>query len=651
MSISMSAKVLWKPDVEFTKNSNMFKFMFHINTKYNIDLNTYEEFHKWSVDNNVQFWSELLDYSGIKKSGVSETLTLKSEDADPEHMLSYKWFPDLKLNFAENLLKFKDKEKNALEYYDETGEKSSISYKELYRQTAKLQKAMTDAGVEKNDRIAGFINNGPEAVIAMLATSAIGAIWSSTSPDFGAHGVIDRFKQIKPKILFAVNGYNYNGKVYDRTDVVKEIASEIPEIEKIVMIDRIGENTEYIKWNNFIDNEAKHPVFVQNEFNHPLYIMYSSGTTGLPKSIVHGAGGTLLQHYKELVMHTNLGKDDKIMYFTTTGWMMWNWLISSLMTGCTVVLIDGSPAYPDLNRIWKLIADKKINIFGTSPKFLRACEENNIEPNSFDLSQLKTILSTGAPLTEANFEWVYNKVKPDVMLSSISGGTDIISCFMLGSPIKPVVSGELQCRGLGMKVEAYNDDGKPVINEKGELVCTKPFPSMPVYFWNDDNNSKYKSAYFEDYPGIWNHGDYIKITNEGGIVVYGRSDATLNPGGIRIGTSEIYRVVNALPEIQDSLVVGQKKGDDVRVILFVILTEGSLTEEISRSIKSAIKNELTPRHIPEIILQVHDIPHTLNGKKVEIAVTKILNGDKVLNKASLANPNSLDEYEELAQRI
>ncbi|MCH7947917.1 MAG: acetoacetate--CoA ligase, partial [candidate division Zixibacteria bacterium] len=503
-------------------------------------------------------------------------------------------------------------------------------------------------------RVRVFIPNLTEAIIGMLATTSIGAVWSSCSPDFGLQGVLDRFGQIEPKVLIATDSYTYNGKKYDSTEKLNKVIDAIASIEKVVVVSMTNDSNSIrksISWSELLVDTDIELTFEQLPFDHPVYIMYSSGTTGVPKCIVHGAGGTLLQHFKEHYLHTNLTRKDVITYYTTCGWMMWNWLVSALAVGSTIFLYDGSPSYPDLSILWKAIEQEKISVFGTSPKFLAACQNLKLSPkDDFDLSSLKTILSTGAPLTAPQFEWCYQQIKEDMQLSSISGGTDIVSCFALGSPTLPVHAGELQCRGLGMKVETYDDNGQPVENEVGELVCSAPFPSRPIYFWNDPDKLKYKAAYFEHFPGVWRHGDFIKITNYGSVIVYGRSDATLNPGGVRIGTAEIYAPVEAMPEIADSLVIGQKWKDDIRIILFVVLAEGqALTEDLKDRIKKTIRQNTTPRHVPSKIIEVTDIPHTINGKKVEIAVARIVHGQEVPNIDALANPESLRQFEALPE--
>jgi acetoacetyl-CoA synthetase len=533
----------------------------------------------------------------------------------------------------------------------------TLTYAELYRQVARFARFLADAGVTAGDRVAGFLPNRPEAVVAMLAATSLGAIWSSCSPDFGFKGVMDRFGQIGPKVLVTADGYFYNGKPFDSLTRVAEVAREIAAVERIVVVPFVSAAPDLsavpkaLLWPEALANGAEEIAFAQLPFEHPVYIMYSSGTTGVPKCIVHGAGGTLLQHAKELMLHTDLGRDDTIFYFTTCGWMMWNWLVSSLLTGATVVLFDGSPTYPDASVLWTMAQDLKITVFGTSAKFIAVCQKAEVRPGArFDLSPLRAVLSTGSPLSAEDFEWVYREVKADLQLASISGGTDIISCFMLGSPVSPVYSGEIQVRGLGMKVEAWDDDGRPVVGQKGELVCTAPFPSMPVSFWNDPGDEKYLDAYFRHYPGVWRHGDYIEITEHGGIVVYGRSDATLNPGGVRIGTAEIYRQVEALEEVVDSLVVGQPWQNDVRVLLFVMLRPGlKLDDALVKKLKEQIRKNTTPRHVPEKVLQVADIPRTINGKKVELAVVKTIQGEEVKNVDALANPEALAYFRDLPE--
>ncbi len=645
-------KILWKPTKKQIKESQMTDFMNFVNNRHQLSLQNYGEFHTWSVQNIAEFWHSFWDYSKIIHIGE-----IQSVINDESKMPGTQWFSGIKLNFAENLLQFRDN-KTAIIFKGEGRKPHNISYEQLYEKVKTLSNAMRNAGVKPGDRIAGFLPNIPIAVIAMLASASIGAIWSSCSPDFGIKGVLDRFQQIKPKLLFAIDGYYYNGKKFNYIDKVKLIAEQLPTLQNVIVNPYISHSTHVeeipngISYHDFINSpNSSQLVFEQLPFNHPLYIMYSSGTTGKPKAIVHSTGGTLIQHLKELRLHTNLNRDDNIFYFTTCGWMMWNWLVSSLAVGATIVLYDGSPFYPDENAMWDLVDELGITVFGTSAKFIASCDANNVKPiKNNKLSTLRAILSTGSPLAPESFDYAYKSIKKDVMLSSIAGGTDIISCFVLGNPNLPIYRGEIQCCGLGMDVHSYSAEGKSLIGSQGELVCAKPFPSMPIYFWNDTNNEKYKSAYFEEFPGIWHHGDYISISQHGGITMHGRSDATLNPGGVRIGTSEIYRIVENLDEIEDSLVIGQKWQGDERIILFVKLkNEYQLDDKLIANIKNAIRLNCSPRHVPALILETPDIPYTINGKKVEIAVKKIIAGKDVSNRDALANPKSLDYYKNIKE--
>ena len=645
-------KILWKPTKNQIQESQMTRFTEFVNNHHQLSLQNYDELHNWSVQNIADFWQSFWDYSKIIHTGKIESVV-----DDETKMPGAKWFSGVKLNFAENLLCYRD-EKTAIIFKGECKKLQYITYKQLYDRVSILAGSMRNAGVQPGDRIAGFLPNMPIAIIAMLASASIGAIWSSCSPDFGIKGVLDRFKQIEPKLLFTVDGYYYNGKKFSYLDKVKQIAEQLLSLKYVIVNPYISHSVNVddipkgISYKDFTNKSTKQELqFEQLSFDHPLYIMYSSGTTGMPKAIVHGAGGTLIQHLKELRLHTNITRDDTIFYFTTCGWMMWNWLVSSLAIGATVVLYDGSPFYPDGNALWNLTDELGITIFGTSAKYIASCEAAGVKPReSTDLSRLKAILSTGSPLSPESFDYVYRNIKKDVILSSIAGGTDIISCFVLGNPNLPVYRGEIQCRGLGMDVRSYTSDGKSLINKQGELVCTRPFPSMPIYFWNDPDGKKYRTAYFEEYPGIWHHGDYISISGHGGVTMHGRSDATLNPGGVRIGTSEIYRVVENIPKIDDSLVIGQEWQGDERVILFVKLNdEYKLDEKLVAKIKNIIKSNCSPRHVPSKILETPDIPYTINGKKVEIAVKKIINGKDVSNRDALANPESLDFYKNLEE--
>jgi len=645
-----SEKILWKPTKKQIKESQMTKFTEYVNESYQLSIQNYEELHTWSVQNIEEFWSSFWSYSDILHSG-----NVKSVVDDPVKMPGAKWFEGVKPNFAENLLRYRDDE-TAIIYKGEGRKPQYFTYKQLFESVEELADAMRQIGIQKGDRVVGFLPNMPNAIIAMLAATSIGAVWSSCSPDFGIKGVLDRFQQIRPKLLFTVDGYNYNGKKFNYLNKVQQISKQLPTLDYVVVdpylsdSDNVESIQKGISYSDFIKlAKGIKLTFEELPFDHPLYIMYSSGTTGMPKAIVHSVGGTLIQHLKELKLHTNLKRSDNIFYFTTCGWMMWNWLVSSLAVGATIVLYDGSPFYPDGNTLWNLTDDIGITIFGTSAKYIASCDDNSIYPmKNNDLSSLRAILSTGSPLSPESFEYVYKKIKKDVMLSSIAGGTDIISCFVLGNPNLPVYKGEIQCKGLGMDVHAYSSAGDSIVNNQGELVCAKPFPSMPIYFWNDDNGQKYKNAYFEEFSGVWHHGDYISISDHGGITMHGRSDATLNPGGVRIGTSEIYRVVENLPEIEDSLVIGQQWQDDERVILFVKINDGyELDDNLVNKIKSTIKTNCSPRHVPTKILLTPDIPYTINGKKVEIAVKKIISGKDVSNRDALANPNSLDYFKDL----
>ncbi|MFO8129561.1 MAG: acetoacetate--CoA ligase [Bacteroidales bacterium] len=646
----MDHKLLWKPSGARMRKSRMYGFMQRVKNKFDPSINDYDDLFRWSVNNIPDFWGEFWDYSDIHYSRNYRRVV-----DDPSKMPGAKWFEGARLNYAENLLRRRD-DKTAIIFRGENELEKHVSYRNLYAEAHRVAEGLKRLGVEKGDRVAGFIPNMPEAIIAMLAASSIGAIWSSSSPDFGIKGVLDRFSQIEPKVIFAADGYYYKGKIFDTRKKLKGILDKLPSIEKVVLINYTGQTDpvslpKAMPWEDLARPVEGEMTFEPLPFDHPLYIMYSSGTTGLPKSIVHSGGGTLIQHLKELMLHTDLSEDDVIFYFTTCGWMMWNWFVSSLAVGATLVCYDGNPFYPGPDALLRMADELDITVFGTSAKYIASLENAGVVPGDIsDFPALKSVLSTGSPLSNESFEYVYAHWKKDVQLSSISGGTDIVSCFMLGNPILPVYRGEIQCRGLGMDVDSFDEKGRPVRNRQGELVCKSAFPSMPVYFWNDPEGEKYHRAYFDVYPGIWRHGDYILISEHGGITMYGRSDATLNPGGVRIGTAEIYRVVENMKEIEDSVVIGQPWEGDERIVLFVKLNEGYLlNDELKREISGNIRSQCSPRHVPSVILETHSVPYTLNGKKVEIAVKKAIMGQEVSNRDALSNPDSLNEYMDLKE--
>ena len=642
---------LWTPTAEQIAAANLTRLIADVGSQHT-SVTDYPSLYRWSIQKPELFWAKVWEFCGVVHSQAAERVL-----DDPRMMPGAKWFPGARLNFAENLLRFGD-EQPALVCWNENGRQRSLSYAELFQQVQTFASALRQCGVETGDRVVGFMPNTAETVIAMLAATSIGAIWSSTSPDFGLQGVMDRFGQIKPKVLITADAYQYGGKIFDSLARVADVVNQIPTIESVVVVPYINSRPDVSgirsasMWNEFIKpiGDAR-LTFEQLPFDHPLYILYSSGTTGVPKCIVHGAGGTLLQHLKELVLHCDLKRDDRVFYFTTCGWMMWNWLVSSLAVGATVVLYDGSPFYPDAKTLWDLAEQEKLTVFGTSAKYISALEKAGVQPiASHDLSELDSILSTGSPLAAESFDFVYDQVKPDVRLSSISGGTDIVACFALGNPIAPVYRGQLQALGLGMKVKVYDDAGEPVNNEKGELVCEAPFPSMPVHFWNDPAGAKYRTAYFEHFPGVWRHGDFAELTEQGGMIIHGRSDAVLNPGGVRIGTAEIYREVEQIDEVLESIVVGQQWQADTRVILFVKLRDNvTLDNTLVETIKQQIRSNTTPRHVPARVIQVADIPRTISGKIVELAVRDVIHGRPVKNKDALANPDALSLFRDLPE--
>ena len=651
-------KPLWTPSPERVAAAQVTAFRHEINKRHNLRLADYPALYAWSVENRAAFWSAVWDFCAVVSETRGETVV-----SDGDHFQHARWFPQARLNFAENLLQRRD-DRPALVSLLENGERRSLSYAELQQRVAQVAAALRGHGVKAGDRVAGFMPNIMETAVAMLAAASIGAVWSSCSPDFGVNGVLDRFGQIAPRVLFAADGYYYNGKPCDSLERLAAIVKRIDSVERVVLTPVLGGKTDLSAiraavW--FDDFAAAAPAprpaiiesaFTRLPFDHPLYIMYSSGTTGKPKCIVHGAGGTLLQHLKEHRLHVDLRPEDVFFYFTTCGWMMWNWLVSGLATGATVLLYDGSPLARDGDALPDAIDSERISVFGVGARYLTALEKAGKRPRrTHDLASLKTILSTGSPLSRAGFDYVYRDIKPDVCLSSISGGTDILSCFVGGCPALPVHAGEIQARGLGMAVEFWNEQGRAAaVGEKGELVCVKPFPSTPVGFWDDPDGEKYRNAYFARWPGVWAHGDYGELTAAGGVVIHGRSDAALNPGGVRIGTAEIYRQVEILPQVRECLAIGQEWEGDARVVLFVVLGEGvALDDELVAAIKHAIRRGATARHVPAKIVQVADIPRTISGKIVELAVRDIVHGRAVSNTDALANPEALELFRDLPE--
>lgn len=638
-------KPMWQPSASQVEQAQMTAFMRYVeeHSKPPQSFNgSYERLHAWSISHKEDFWLLLWRFCDVIGNTGERVLV------NGKKMPGAEWFPDATLNFAENVLRYRD-DRIAMVFNGENGDRNELTYAELYQQVAALASRLKDVGVVAGDRVAGMLPNCIETIVAMLATTSLGAVWSSCSPDFGVQGVLDRFGQIMPKVMFTVDGYFYNGKTIDISDKVNSIHRQIVSIEQLVVIP-FAQLPDTIPggqpWADFLEPNATQIEFVQRRFNDPLYIMFSSGTTGVPKCIVHGIGGTLLQHLKEHALHTDLTRNDTLFFFTTCGWMMWNWLASGLALGARLALFDGSPFYPSPTAMFDLIDKEQINVFGTSAKFLSALEKADVKPReSHQLTSLRTILTTGSVLAPESFDYVYRDIKQDVCLSSISGGTDIVSCFALGNPILPVYRGQLQSPGLGLAVNVYNEQGKAVVGEKGELVCEQNFPCMPTGFWNDPDGSTYHSAYFERFENIWAHGDYAEITPQHGIVIYGRSDTVLNPGGVRIGTAEIYRQVEKVEHVLESIAVGQQWQDDERVILFVRLREGiTLDNNLRDTIKKTIRANATPRHVPAIIAQVNDIPRTISGKIVELAVRQVIHGETVKNTDALANPEALTEF-------
>jgi acetoacetyl-CoA synthetase len=651
--------LLWEPTEERIKNSNLTKYKKWLHEKKNLSFSTYNELWNWSVTEIEGFWESIWQYFDIQSTTPYKAVL------STRTMPGARWFEGATINYAEHIFRKRDLDKTAIIHTAEVRPGlQEVSWGKLYQDTAALQKTLKRLDVKKGDRVVSYSANNYETVVAFLATASLGAVWSSASPDFGTQSVIDRFKQINPKVMFTVDGYRYGGKKFDRMETVKEIQNEIPSLEATIGIPYLNENADFshlknpIHWEKATESNGTAELTYEHvEFNEPLWILFSSGTTGKPKPIVHSQGGMLVEHLKALTFHCDLDETDRFFWFTTTGWMMWNFLIGGLLTGSAIILYDGNPSYPSTDTLWKLAEDTKMTLFGTSASYISAGMKEDISPkDKFDLRALKNISSTGSPLPPEGFKWCYDNVKEDLWIASVSGGTDVCTAFVIGAPTLPVYAGELQCRGLGAKIESFDDHGVAHLDEVGELVLTEPFPAMPIYFWGDEDGSRLHESYFDLYDGIWSHGDYIKVTDRGTCVIYGRSDATINRGGIRIGTSEIYRAVDHIPEIEDSLIVDipSPSGDSVTP-LFVVLKEGyKLTDDLKKEIKTHIRKHCSPRHVPTEIHAAPDLPKTLNGKKLEVPVKKILMGqpvERVVNKGALGNQESIDYFLDFAQKI
>jgi acetoacetyl-CoA synthetase len=642
------AKLLWKPSEERIKNSNMYRFMNFVNKRYGTNFTEYRPLYKWSVDNIPEFWAAFWDFAEIKCSTGYDTVV-----DDLTTFPGARWFVGARLNFAENLLRYRD-DHIAFTFRGETQKSAKMSYGQLYATVARLAQSLREIGVAPGDRVAAYMPNMMETGIAMLAATSIGATWASCATDIGAGAALDRLGQIEPRVLFTVDGYFYKGKAFTTLSNAAEIAKGLPSVQRVIVTSYTEENPDIsaipnaVRYDDFLSQESGPEIqFEQLPFDHPLYIMFSSGTTGKPKCLVQGAGGILINQLKELILHTDLRREDVHFFITTCSWMMWNWMLTSLAVGNTLILYDGNPNYPDPGAMWKLVQDEGVTMFGTSATYINFIKSQELKPGkNYDLSSLKQIWQTGSPLSPEGFEYVYQNIKKDLWFNSSAGGTDINGCFCTGSPTSPVYAGELQFPALGMKINVYDEKGNPVVDQEGELVCEAPAPSMPLYFWNDPDNAKYKDAYFSVYPNVWRHGDYVKLNSQtGGVTFYGRSDAVLKPSGVRIGTAELYNQVEQLEEIADSLAIGQNWEGDQRVILFVKLAEGyQLTEDLKAKIKKTLRAKASPRHVPAKIIEIPDIPYTLNMKKVESAVTNIIHGRPVLNRDALMNPESLDYY-------